>query len=55
MQKSGYNHQKNEEIKIVKIEELGQRINKLKHIMKEITGKTPTNSTGLSHITVKID
>jgi hypothetical protein len=39
----------------VKIEELGARINKLKSYMKEITGKTPKSTSGLSKLTVKID
>lgn len=38
-----------------KVEELGARINKLKHYMKGVTGKTPTNGAGLSHLMVHID
>ena len=41
------------ELKAVKIEELGARINKLKHYMKEVTGRTPTSSGGMSHMVVK--
>lgn len=37
------------------MEELGVRINKLKSFMKEVTGKTPTNNSGISKFTVKVD
>lgn len=40
---------------MIKVEELGARINKLKNYMKEVTGKTPTNNAGMSHLMVKID
>jgi hypothetical protein len=43
------------ETKAVKMDELGARINKLKSYMKEITGKTPTSTSGLAKFSVKID
>ncbi len=39
----------------MKIEDLGARINKLKNYMREVTGKTPKNSGGISQFKVMID
>lgn len=54
-EKQFYDSQRTGEIKVVKMEELGARINRLKDYMREVTGKTPTSSAGLSHMTVRID
>ena len=40
---------------MVKIEDIGSRINKLKDYVKHLTGKTPKNKAGISQLTVKID
>jgi hypothetical protein len=50
-----YDEERQEQTKAVKMDELGARINKLKNYMKEITGKTPTSTSGLAKFSVRID
>ena len=40
---------------MVKIEDIGSRINKLKDYVKNLAGKTPKNKAGVAQLTVKID
>jgi len=37
------------------MDDLGSRINKLKSFMKEVTRKTPTNTTAIAQFSVKME
>ena len=47
--------EREEEVRPITMEELGNRINKLKLFMREVTGRTPKANSGLAHMKVKID
>lgn len=44
-----------EEIKAIKIEDIGERINKVREYVKRLTGISPRNKTDFRHMVVKID
>lgn len=43
------------ELRAVKMEDLGARINKLREYMRDITGKTPKNCGGMKQLKVKVN
>ena len=43
------------EIKKVKVEDIGQRINRLRDYVKNLTGLSPKNNTNIRQLIVKVD